>query len=451
MEIKEGIFRQYDIRGIADKELGSDVVRAIGRAYATVARGEGLSKIAVGRDVRLSSPRIQSALIEGLTAGGCDVLDIGEVPTPLLYYAVFSMDLDGGIMVTGSHNPVEYNGLKMMKGKQALFGDAIKELYRMAISENWTSGSGSVERVEIVPRYAEEVLSKVKLAKPLYVIVDPGNGTAGPVAVPLLERLGCRVECIFCEPDGRFPHHLPDPTVPEYMESLCRIVVERGADLGIGYDGDADRVGIVDEKGNMVYGDKLLALLAGDLLSRHPGAKVIFDVKCSQGVVEYIEQKGGVPVMWKTGHSLIKAKMKEEGALLAGEMSGHLFVGENYYGFDDAIFASLRLVGVFAQEGRPVSSVVSDVPDYCSTPEIRVQSTDEDKFRIVKEVGDFFRGQYPVIDIDGVRILFEGGWGLVRASNTQPVLVLRFEARSKDRLEEIKKEVMTKLRELGVG
>ncbi len=432
------IFREYDIRGIADTELTDEVVELIGRSCATLFADEGIDEVVVGMDVRLSSPRIQRALVAGLTGGGMDVVTLGTVPTPLLYYAVVKLGLGAGIMVTGSHNPIQFNGLKISRGTTTVYGEGIQRIYQTAQSGKLVSGTGSPRKIDIVPEYVADVKSRVSISRPVELVVDAGNGTAREIALSLFEELGCRVSGIYCEPDGHFPNHLPDPTVEAYMEDLCRRVRESGAEVGIGYDGDADRIGAIDEKGRMIFGDKLLSIFAGDLLTRNDGATVIFDVKCSQGLVEFLEKRGGRPFMWKTGHSLLKAKMKELGAKLGGEMSGHMFLAEQYYGFDDALFASLKLVEIISRHDGPVSTLLDDFPDYLSTPEIRIDCPDEEKFRVVSEIGADFSGRFQVIDIDGVRIVTDEGWGLLRASNTQPVLVLRFEARNKEAFDRIR-------------
>lgn len=432
------IFREYDIRGIADTELTDDVIELIGRSCATIFVDEGIDEVAIGMDVRLSSPRIQKALVEGLTDGGLDVVTLGTVPTPLLYYSVVKLGLGAGIMVTGSHNPIQFNGLKISRGTTTVYGEGIQRIYQVAESGKFTSGRGTIRELDIVPEYAEDVKSRINLKRPVSLLIDAGNGTAGELALRLFRELGCEVEGIYCEPDGNFPNHLPDPTVEKYMNDLSLKVEESGTEIGIGYDGDADRIGAIDETGKMIFGDKLLSVFAVDLLSRKPGATVVFDVKCSQGLIEVIRKQNGKPFMWKTGHSLLKAKMKELGAELGGEMSGHMFFAENYYGFDDALYASLKLVEILSRHDGGVSSLLADFPDYLSTPEIRIDCPDEKKFDVVTEIGERLSGRYQVIDIDGIRIEMDEGWGLLRASNTQPVLVLRFEAKNEEAFERIR-------------
>ena len=432
------IFREYDIRGIAETELPDEGVFRLGQAFGTYALEHGATFCPVGRDIRLSGPRIQKALTEGLLATGLDVIDIGIVPTPVFYFSQFHLDSRAGMMVTASHNPPVYNGFKVGLEKTTIYGEEIQVLRRLMESGRFKQGKGTLSARDVIPSYIETVRSKVCIASPLRVAFDPGNGCAGV----LLERLfaGTKItpEYINLRPDGNFPAHVPDPTVPKYMKQLADMVLAHGFDCGIGFDGDSDRIGAIDDKGMSVYGDRLLGVCATEVVKEHPGAKIVFEVKCSQGLVEYIERIGGAPLMWKTGHSLIKAKMKEEGALLAGEMSGHMFFADDYYGYDDALFASLRLLSVIAASGRRLSELAAEMPSYPGTPELRATCPEELKFRIVDEVRDHFRARYKVIDIDGARVVFPDGWGLIRASNTQAVLVLRFEAKTQQRLAEIR-------------
>ena len=445
--VNPNIFRMYDIRGIADEDLTDDSVRLIGKAYGSYMKRKGYHLFSVGRDVRLSSERIKNALIAGITSTGCDVIDIGVVPTPILYFSIVHLKSDGGIMVTGSHNPIEFNGLKLCEGIGSVYGDEIQVLLKMIQSDDFESGSGHASTKDIVNDYLNVIKSKINIKKKLNIVIDAGNGTAGVIAPKLWEDLGCEIERLYCEPDGRFPNHMPDPTVPKYMKDLQRHVLETGADMGIGYDGDSDRMGIVDEKGNLIYADKFLALFSKDVLKNLPGSTIIFDVKCSQALPEYIKQHGGVPIMWKTGHAILKAKMKEENAPLAGEMSGHIFFADDYYGFDDAIYVSGRFMQIVADSGKTVSKLIDEIPHFIGTPEIRVDCADEDKFRVVDDLVKHFRKHHETVDIDGARVMFGDGWGLVRASNTQPVLVLRFEARTKDKLKKIIETFTTKLSE----
>ena len=438
------IFREYDIRGMADQELTDDVVRAVGRAFAQRMREQGKSKIAVGRDVRLSSPRIRTALIEGLRDQGASVFDVGMVPTPALYFAVLHLKADGGVMVTGSHNPIEYNGLKLSDGVQSLHGADIQEIRDRTRSAGVLPERGTVEEVSVDEPYLSDLVARVGPVGPIRVVCDPGNGAASILGPRFLSAIGCHVDAIFAEPDGRFPNHLPDPTVPELTRALSERVQTTAADVGIGFDGDADRVGAVDEKGRLLFGDQTLALYAADVLSKKPGSPIVFEVKCSQGLVEWVEAKGGKPIMWKAGHSLIKAKMRELQAPLGGEMSGHMFFADEFYGYDDALYAAGRLLRIMSQSGgKPLSSLVDALPQsrYFATPEIRLGCTDAAKFDIVNRVREHYRAQHEVLDVDGARVQFGDGWGLIRASNTQPVLVVRFEAKSRERLQAISREV----------
>jgi phosphomannomutase/phosphoglucomutase len=436
--LKSTIFREYDIRGIADEDLADDNVLRLGKGIGTFLKRQGSKTVAVGRDVRLSSGRIRNALAKGLTSTGLNVVDVGTTLTPALYYAIVHYGIDGGIMITGSHNPIEYNGLKISKKSVApVFGVQIQEIRRLIEAADFDIGQGRLEEKDIKDDYIAMIKSKIQLDRKLKIVVDAGNGTGGLIAPQLWHDLGCDVTQLYCEPDGRFPNHLPDPTVPKYVVDLQKRVLEVGADIGLGYDGDSDRVGVIDEKGRMIFADRLLAVLSAEVLQRRPGSEIVFDVKCSQALEEEIIKHGGKPLMWKTGHSLLKAKMKETGAPLAGEMSGHIFYADDYYGYDDAVYVSGRLLRILARGHRKLSEIMDEIPSYESTPEIRLTATDEDKFNIVTELVRHFRKDYEIIDIDGARVKFGDGWGLVRASNTQPVLVLRFEARSKQRLREI--------------
>ncbi|MBM3287561.1 MAG: phosphomannomutase/phosphoglucomutase [Candidatus Eisenbacteria bacterium] len=424
------IFREYDIRGVADRDLDDGLVRQIGRAFGSRLVESGASVCLLGWDVRESSPRLKGSFGEGLAATGLEVRRIGLVPTPVLYYAIHKEGGGGGAMVTGSHNPPDQNGFKLCLGTAPLHGEGIRELAARIREGRFRSGGGAYRDLDLNGAYQEMVLSKCAPARPLSVVLDMGNGCAGLLAPRIFRSLGHRVVAIYEEPDGRFPNHQPDPTVPALMEDLCARVVSERADIGIGYDGDADRIGVVDDSGHLLYGDQLLSLFARDMLSRHPGEKVIFDVKCSQGLEEDIRAHGGVPIMAKTGHSLLKARMREENALLAGEMSGHIFLGEDFYGHDDAIYASARFASYLSRQDLPLSRLRESLPAYVNSPEIRVSCTDEAKFRVVEEVAGRLGATYPVVTIDGVRARIASGWGLLRASNTQPVLVLRFEART---------------------
>ncbi len=444
------IFREYDIRGLAETDFDQEFALLLGKVHGTVIREGGGTRVAVGRDCRATSNSYAEAVIAGMSATGLHVYDIGVCPTPLLYFSLYHLGLDGGIQVTASHNPSEYNGFKLCTGKDTLYGKSIQEIRsRMERREFHTQPGGKVEAYAILPPYQGYLLRDVpKLARPLRVVVDAGSGTAGPVAPSIFRQLGCTIWEIACVPDGNFPIHHPDPTVPENLELLIEKVKQEKADLGIAYDGDADRIGAVDEKGKILWGDELLVLFSRDVLERNPNAIIISEVKCSQRLYDDIAKSGGRPIMWKAGHSLLKAKMKETGALLAGEMSGHMFFAERYFGYDDAIYASLRLLEIMATAGRPLSTLLSDLPPAVSTPELRVDCADDKKFIIAQRAQEYFRRHYPVIDIDGVRVKFPEGWGLIRASNTQPALVLRFEAASWEKLNEYRAIVEDKLKDL---
>jgi phosphomannomutase / phosphoglucomutase len=441
VDINPKIFREYDIRGIAGQDLDDTLVEVLGRAVGTYFLGRGMRDVAVGRDCRLSSPSFAAALTKGLLSTGCDVTDLGTIPTPLLYFAVFEERKEAGVMITGSHNPPEHNGFKMMAGEETLYGQSIQDIYAIMRRGRFAEGKGSAKALDIVPRYMNYVASRVRLEKKLRVVVDAGNGTGGFVAVPLLARLGCEVQALYCEMDGRFPNHHPDPTLPEAMADLIRTVRETGADLGIAYDGDADRIGVVDDLGRLIWGDQLMIVFARDILPSNPGAAVISEVKASKVLYDEIAKLGGRPIMWRTGHSLIKKKIREEKAVLAGEMSGHIFFADRWFGFDDAIYASVRLLEILARTGKKLSGLLSDLPRTFSTPEIRIYASDEVKFKIVDEVRKELAGRRKVIDIDGVRAVYPRGWGLVRASNTQAVIVLRFEAETEEDLAAIQAEV----------
>jgi len=447
--MKAHIFREYDIRGVVPEELNKDTVHTLGLALGTYYRQKGVRRISLGRDCRESSPMLFEALSQGLLETGLHVVDIGMVPTPLLYFSLHNLDVGGGIQITGSHNPPEFNGFKVCLGKSSIYGPEIQEIKRIAEAKSFEKGEGSTERADVVGPYLDYVAGVIEVGDvPRKVVLDSGNGVAGPVAEPLYKRLGFEVISLFGEPDGRFPNHHPDPTIPENLKDLIEEVKGQNADIGIGFDGDADRIGVVDEAGRIIWGDQLMVIFSRDLLVRHPGAKIIGEVKCSQTLYDDIERRGGKPIMWKTGHSLIKNKMKEEGALLAGEMSGHIFFAERYFGYDDAIYAGARLLEVLSRTEKDTSQLLEGLPTMVNTPEIRIECPEEKKFKIVEELAQDFKKEYKVIDVDGARVLFEGGWGLIRASNTQPVLVLRFEAKTEQRLQEIRKVFMDKLERL---
>ncbi len=439
--LKSNIFREYDIRGIADTELPDDGVALLGQAIGTYLQRRGGKKLALGRDTRLSSPRLHRALLRGLIASGCGVVDIGIVPTPVLYYSVFHLPADGGVMITGSHNPSEFNGFKVLAGASTIYGEALQELCRLMQGGDLSRGPGSVTEAEVVTPYVAEVTSQFHFARRVRVVVDAGNGTGGPVMHRILERLNVEATEMFFEMDGRFPNHHPDPTVPANLQALIERVRQTGADVGIAFDGDTDRIGAVDETGRIIYGDQLMILYGREILSRKPGAVFIGEVKCSQLLYDELAARGGHPIMWKTGHSLIKAKMKEAHAELAGEMSGHMFFADRYYGFDDALYAACRLIEIVSAGGKPLSAHFAGLPKMVVTPEIRFDCPDEVKFAVVARAAEELRSRYKTVDVDGARVLFPHGWGLVRASNTQPVLVMRFEAASEELLRQYRAEV----------
>jgi phosphomannomutase/phosphoglucomutase len=443
------IFREYDIRGLVDQDLTEEAVHLVGKALGTRIREAGGRKAAVGRDARLSGPKFAAAMIAALRSTGVDVLDLGVVPTPLTYFAAHTAGVDGICMITGSHNPPEYNGLKLGLGAATWHGEEIQALRRLAESGKFATGAGSVAPYDVVTPYRKYVKENLRLGKRrLKVVVDAGNGTGGVIAVPLFESLGIDVVPLFVEMDGRFPNHHPDPTVEKNLEHLKAKVRETGADLGIAYDGDADRVGAVDEKGSVLWGDQIMILFSRALLAEEPGAAIVGEVKCSFTLYDDIAKRGGRAIMWKAGHSLIKAKMKEEGALLAGEMSGHIFFAHRWFGFDDGIYSSGRLLELLSRTDRPLSALLEDVPKTYSTPELRADCPEEKKFEVVRRAQEFFAARYDTVTVDGVRVIFPDGWGLVRASNTQPLLVLRFEATTPGRLEEIQALVRGKVDEL---
>ncbi|MCJ7786224.1 MAG: phosphomannomutase/phosphoglucomutase [Desulfobacterales bacterium] len=441
------IYREYDIRGVVDRDLTPAIVKRLGQGFGTSMIQHNKLNLVVGRDGRLSSKSFADALIEGLLSTGCHVTDIGLCPTPAYYFSIFHLDKDGGMMVTGSHNPPEFNGLKVSVGKSTIFGEEIQSLGRLIEKGEFSSGKGSLGREEIIRPYQDYIKKNIRLEKPLKVVIDAGNGTAGGVAGPLLKDLGCEVEELYCEVDGRFPNHFPDPTIPDNLKDLIDRVMKTRADVGIGYDGDADRIGVVDDQGNIMWGDQLMILFSREILKVRKGATFVAEVKCSQNLFNDIEKHGGKAIMWRTGHSLIEEKMREEKAALGGEMSGHIFFADRYLGYDDAIYASCRLVELLSKTEKKLTQLLSDVPETFITPEIRVDCPDEIKFRVVETVREALRRDYPVIDVDGDRVKFEDGWGLVRASNTQPVLVLRFEALTQDRLGEIRGLVEKKVQE----
>jgi len=452
--IPRGIFREYDVRGIAGTDLTPETARLIGLGYAAYLHEQGeKGTVAVGRDNRPSGTGLRDGLVEGLREAGLDVIDIGVVPTPITYWAQHKLDVVGGIQITGSHNPREYNGFKLGLRLKSIYGDQIQRMYELIEAGKFPSGKGSLREEPLIDRYVDDVVTRIgPLKRKLRVVADCGNGAGALVAPQMLKRLGLDAELLFCESDGTFPNHHPDPTVIENLQDMITAVKANNADLGVAFDGDADRIGIVDNTGEIIWGDYLLILYARDVLARTgPGQSIVFDVKCTQALPEAIEKAGGKPVMSKTGHSLVEEKMHETHAPIGGEMSGHMFFAEGYYGFDDALYGAARLIRIVADSGKSVRELLADVPRFVSTPEIRVHCDDDKKFGIVAEAVRHFGAKYETIDIDGVRVQFEHGWGLIRASNTQPVMVMRFEATTEEHLAAIRGEIEGWLAAKGVA
>lgn len=449
MKLNENMFRMYDIRGIWGEDLTEETAEVIGKAFGTYVKQKGINSVLVGRDNRISSKPIRDALIKGLTSTGCDVLDVGVLTTPAFYYSNILYNSQAGMMITASHNPPQFNGFKVMVGPSTIYGEELKKIYYIAEKGEFEKGSGEVKYAYPINSYINMIKEKVRLGdRKLKVVVDCGNGTASLFYPDVIYNLGCEVYPLYCESDPTFPNHFPDPVKEENLKDLIEEVKRVKADLGIAFDGDGDRIGVVDEKGNIIWGDMLMILYWREIMKKHPGAEAIVEVKCSQALVEEIEKLGGKPLFYKTGHSLIKAKMKEINAVFTGEMSGHMFFADEYYGFDDAAYAAARLLRILSNTDKSLSELLADVPKYPSTPEIRLECSDERKFDVVKGVTEHFREKgYNIIDVDGARVLFDGGWGLVRASNTGPELIVRCEAKTQEKLEEIKKalsEVLAK-------
>ncbi|MFH2059350.1 MAG: phosphomannomutase/phosphoglucomutase [Pseudomonadota bacterium] len=443
-----GIFREYDIRGV----VGADIIEAdvvdIGKAYGSLLNQQNKKMVSVGRDCRRTSEKFSQLFIEGLISTGCDVIDIGTCPTPVLYFSIQHLNLEGGAMITASHNPPEYNGFKLMSGLDSIHGQGLQEI-RKIIEENiFVQGKGSVSKKDAITPYMEYIVDNIDIKKPIKVGIDAGNGTGGMTALPVLKRLGCEIHDIYCDLDGNFPNHEADPTQKKNLLDLIKLVKEKNLDLGVGYDGDADRIGVVDKNGEVIYGDQLMVIYSREILERDPGATFISEVKCSMVMYDDIRKHGGNAIMWRTGHSLIKQKMKEEDAALAGEMSGHMFFKDRYLGFDDALYATCRLLEIMASTGKGVDELIADLPKTYTTPEIRVDCPDDIKFGVVEKIVAYFRARQEVIDIDGLRAVYDDGWGLVRASNTQPALVLRFEALTEPRLLEIRNEIESVLKSI---
>ena len=446
--INKQIFRQYDIRGIVGEDLTEESLYLIGKGYGTYMRRKGYKTVAVGGDARPSTPGFVDEFCRGLLSTGCDITRIGIVATPVLYFSIWKLKTDGGAMITASHNPSQYNGIKLNLGLGSVYAEELQKVLQIILKEDFELGEGKLEEYEgMNETYMDYIVSNIHLERPVKVVVDGGNGMGGPYLPPILRRLGCEVIELYTDPDGTFPNHHPDPTVEKYMKDLSAKVTESGFEVGIGLDGDADRIGVVDEKGKMLYGDQILNILARDYLRKNPGMPVIADVKCSKNLYDDIRKHGGKPIMYKTGHANIKMHMKEIGVEFAGEMSGHVFLADRYLGFDDAIYVSARFIEIVSQTGNPVSSYLADQPKMYNTPELHVPCADERKFDVVAKVCEEFKAEgYDVNDIDGARITFDDGWGLVRASNTTPVLVTRYEATSEVRMNEIKELIEGKIK-----
>ncbi len=443
--IKSEVFRQYDIRGIVGEQLNEESYYLIGKGFGTMLRNKGMKSIVIGGDARHSTRGFMDSFIKGALETGCEITDIGMVATPILYFAIWELKQDGGAMVTASHNPSQYNGCKLNLGLGSVYADALQDLLKLIQSEKFVQGDGKLIKNEsVVEDYIQYIVDNIDISRPVKVIVDGGNGMGGPYLPEILRRKGCEVIEMYCEPDGDFPNHHPDPTVEKNMVDLARAVVEAEYELGIGLDGDADRIGVVDEKGKMLFGDQILNILARDYLAKNPGKTVIADVKCSKNLYDDIKARGGKAIMYKTGHANIKMRMKEIGVEFAGEMSGHVFLGDRYLGFDDAIYVSCRFIEIVANTQMPVSQYLADQPKMYNTPELHTKCEDSRKFDVVQKVCDEFKqGGYDVNDIDGARITFADGWGLIRASNTTPVLVTRYEASTEARMIEIRNLIET--------
>ena len=448
-------FRQYDIRGIVDKDLNVDVLLTIGKAFGTFVRRKGKKTVVIAGDARLTTPDYKKAFTEGLLSTGCDVTDVGICASPVLYFAIWKLKMDAGVMITASHNPKEYNGIKLNLGMASVFGEQIQEILKLIQNNDFeTEMTASMQSKNanhfegIIEIYSDYIVDNIKLARPVKCIVDAGNGVGGPILPNILRRLGCQVKEMYCEPDGTFPNHHPDPTIEAYMTDLINEMKKGEYEIGLGLDGDADRIGVVDNNGKMLFGDQILNILARDYLKNNPGKIVLADVKCSKTLFDDIKKHGGIPMMYKTGHSNIKGKMKEDNIEFGGEMSGHIFLGDRYLGYDDAMYACARFVEILSNTDVKCSELLSDLPKMFNTPEIRFDTIEETKFEVVNKVRDYFVNKgYEVNDIDGMRVTFDDGWGLIRASNTQPALVMRFEATTESRLKEIKDLIEGKLKE----
>lgn len=448
----KNIFRQYDIRGVVGRDLDNQTMDQISRAFAAMAKQKGYDTVLVGRDNRSSSPQFRDTVVNALQDSGCHVIDLGLVITPIFYFAARYLNIPAGMMITASHNGGEYNGCKLLLGESTIYGEQIQEIRRVVESQSFTKGArGSLKYVDIAETYRNNIRDRIEMgAKRLKIVVDCGNGAAGLFAPEVFRSLGCEVIELYCESDPSFPHHHPDPVNPDNMVDLIKVVQEHQADLGIGIDGDGDRLGVVDSSGNMIWGDLLMILFWRDILPRYPNLPCIVEVKCSQSLIDEIVKLGGEPLIYKTGHSLIKAKMKESGAIFTGEMSGHMFFADEYYGFDDALYAGARLLALLSKSDADITEMLADINIYYATPEIRVSSSDDEKFQIVEKVKAYFKDKYPINDIDGARVMFPHGWALVRASNTGPELIVRCEGKTPEYLEQIKAELFACLQKLGL-
>ena len=447
-QLDHSIFRAYDVRGIVGTALTDATVYHLGRAFAAEVLSQQVVTVYLGADGRLSSPSLKQIFSQGLLDGGCDVVDIGYVPTPTLYFAAHQNAMCTGVMITGSHNPADYNGFKMMIGGHTLSGDDIQKLKVRIINQDYTTSTGQLSSFDVREAYTQRILDDVKLTKPLNVVIDCGNGIPGDIAPTIIEKLGCNIVTLYCDVDGSFPNHHPDPSKPQNLADIINEVKNTGADLGLAFDGDGDRVGVVTNTGKVIYPDRVMMLFAEDILSRNPGAEIIYDVKCSRLLADVISKADGKATMWRTGHSLMKQKMKESGALLGGEMSGHIFFKERWYGFDDAIYSAARLLEILSNTDKSADVLFAQYPEDISTPELHIAVTDETKFEIVAALEEKTFSGGNTSYIDGIRVDYPDGWGLVRASNTTPVLVLRFEAASKSALERIRNEFEKKLHEI---
>lgn len=445
--VNASIFRQYDIRGVVGEDLTDEIVYVIGKGFGTFIGRQGLKTCVIGGDARLSTPGFKKNFIKGLMETGIDVTDIGNVATPVLYFSIWKLQMDAGVMITASHNPAEYNGIKMNKGLQSVYGPQIQDILKLIQTEDFATGEGSLKSYDLIDQqYMDYIVDNINVERSVKVVVDAGNGAGGPYLPKILRRLGCEVEELYTEPDGTFPNHHPDPTVEKYMTDCIAKVKEVGAEAGLGLDGDADRIGVIDETGKMLFGDQILNIIVRDFLKDNPGEKIIADVKCSKNIFDDIKKYGGEPIMYKTGHANIKSKMQELGLKVSGEMSGHVFLGDRYLGFDDAIYVCCRFVEIMSKMDKPVSRFLEDQPKMYNTPEMHIKSTDDQKFEIVEKVKQsFIKEGYDINDIDGLRITFPDGWGLCRASNTTPVIVVRFEAETEARLKEIQELIETRI------